>query len=268
MQHLTEAYEEPLIIYDMLDASVIIDLTDETISRLMPVPPVDRNLLNTADVVLAANQQLAKEYWAQRPDLIELCNGIVASRFHRPAQRPLDLPRDKPLIGCWGSVAASTNLQLLEIVARRRPDWMFFLVGEIEERLTDKVAMIGRSPNVRFLGVRKPELRPAYVQAMDVGVIWSVVNDQTMSITPPQIYEYLAAGKPCVSTPLPACMRESEVVTAGDPAAFVEALEKSLVAVSPAEVESRREVGRKADWAERFRPVADLLESARKLTII
>jgi glycosyltransferase involved in cell wall biosynthesis len=70
--------------------------------------------------------------------------------------------------------------------------------------------------NVHVLGPRPYNELPAYVQAFDVALIPYVLNQHTVSVDPLKLLEYLASGRPVVSTPLPEVEKYAEQVTIGD----------------------------------------------------
>ena len=82
------------------------------------------------------------------------------------------------------------------------------------------------------------------------------INQWTHHIDPLKMYEYLAAGVPCVATPLPACIEEEQVLTASTVEEFSFALDRAL-AVSDGE--PLRAAARRSDWVELVRPVIDRL---------
>jgi glycosyltransferase involved in cell wall biosynthesis len=73
-------------------------------------------------------------------------------------------------------------------------------------------------PNVHFLGFQPVEVIPGYCKGFDVCMIPYMLNDFTRSIMPLKIVEYLATGKPVVSTPLPAAVELNDVIRVGDTA--------------------------------------------------
>jgi hypothetical protein len=117
--------------------------------------------------------------------------------------------------------------------------------------------------NVAVLGERPSDDMPGYVQAFDIGAIWFVLDDLTEAVTPLKLYELMAAGVPAVSTPLPACVAEPLVHTAGDAAGFVAALEQARTEAGDPEFQARaRAVGSNAGWVGRIAPLRERLDDA------
>jgi glycosyltransferase involved in cell wall biosynthesis len=93
---------------------------------------------------------------------------------------------------------------------------------------------------------------PAYVQAFDVGIIPYVLNDWTRAVDPLKLLEYLAAGIPVVSTPIPEVHKYASVITCASGAA--EFARAAVAACAGDRLELRRarqEVARQQTWEQR-----------------
>jgi glycosyltransferase involved in cell wall biosynthesis len=117
-----------------------------------------------------------------------------------------------------------------------------------------------RVANVTRLGERSSTLMPAYVHSFDVGTIWFQIDEMTRGVTPLKMFEYLAAGVPCVSTPLPACVAQGGVATADESDAFVGAIEAGLAA-DESERERLREIAAASDWSAVLAPALERLKA-------
>ena len=92
----------------------------------------------------------------------------------------------------------------LQTIAGRRPDWHFVLVGPVQPNLD--VSPIEALPNVTLTGMAEVSELPGYVRAFDVCMIPYLIDDFVRGIYPLKLHEYLAAGKPVVTTPIPAVL--------------------------------------------------------------
>jgi glycosyltransferase involved in cell wall biosynthesis len=223
-----------------------------------------------ADVVSASSPGQAERYRPERPDLIVAPNGVDPERFAGPRPRPGDLPNDgRPLAGYHGAIADwRFDWDLFAGVAAALPDWWFPLVGPVDPRDAADVSRLARLPNVIRLGERGPNALPGYVNAFDVGTMWYPRNPVTENAVPMKLYEYLAAGKPCVATPLPACEAAQGVWTAHDVPGFVAALEAALAAGSTEEFAAAAAAETEAAaWPKRLEPVFAALEQADLLRV-
>src|SRR5262249_55743245 len=136
-------------------------------------------------------------------------NGVDVDHFSQraaPADDVRDLPR--PRLGFVGGLSEWVDLGLVAHLARARPDWSLILVGPVGI----DAAPVRNLPNVRLLGPRPYAALPAYLVAMDEGLIPFEQSPVTYHADPIKAYEYLAAGLPVVATDLPALRRLAPLV--------------------------------------------------------
>jgi glycosyltransferase involved in cell wall biosynthesis len=147
-------------------------------------------------------------------------------------------------------------------MARARPDWRWVFVGPVLVPLRD----LKKLPNVCFLGQRPHEELVKHIRSFNVCIVPYLDNPETSTIVPVKINEYLAAGKPVVSTELPAVREFNHrhdvlITTAPRPAAFLRAIEDSLQAPNGASIIARRrEVAATSDWQSRLDTMSRLIQ--------
>jgi glycosyltransferase involved in cell wall biosynthesis len=138
-----------------------------------------------------------------------------------------DIPH--PRAGFFGTVDDDLALELLAEVAALRPEMHFVMVGSIAER---DAATLPRGTNIHWLGSRPYADLPGYLAGWDVGILPFRRTEATRFLMPAQIHQYLAGGKPLVSTALREVVREYGVhglVRVADRAdAFARALDAAL----------------------------------------
>lgn len=180
---------------------------------------LEAELAERADLVLAASPELASRFPAAKTRLLP--HGVDYGLFSTPAPRAADLPSDGPVAGFYGSVSGWIDVPLLAGVARALPDWRLVIVGAVR---TDVSALSGLA-NVRLLGPRPHAALPCYSQHWDASLVPFLDNPQIRACNPLKLREYLAAGRPVVSTPFPALAPYAgHVAVAADAEAFVNAL--------------------------------------------
>lgn len=266
LRHLFERFDDAVVIYDLLDDLSIYDNSEEGLPPERRVAAHHLHVMAGADIVTVSNEILEQRHRAERDDLILVPNGVDPVRFSTPQPRPADLPDadpDHPVIGYHGAIAEWFDFELFAEVAKAAPDWRFVLVGPVDPAATARAKDLEELPNAWLLGERPSDAMPAYAQAFDVGAIWFQVNTMTEGVTPLKMYEYLAAGVPCVATPLPACIAEPAVSTAGDAVSFQQGLHEALAeSADETQRAARREVARRHSWSQNLRPVLELLEQS------
>lgn len=156
-------------------------------------------LLPMADAVIAAAPRSAEvlSRWYAGVQIIP--NGVDSSDWKLDRARPSDLPSGT-VVGYAGKLAHRIDTELVRDVARRRPDLEFVFVGPILE--DGPIKPLRSIPNVHLLGDRHYERLPAYVRHFDVAWIPHRVGEGESGGDPIKLYEYWAAGRPVVTTPI------------------------------------------------------------------
>jgi glycosyltransferase involved in cell wall biosynthesis len=220
-----------------------------------------------ADAVTTSSPVLADHLPACRAPVIELLNACDASHFAGEPPVPAALAAlPGPRIGYVGAVdRRAFDAELVAAVARARPAWTFVLAGPVDPRVGACFAGVA---NVHLLGPVPYDRLPALLGACDVCLVPYRVGGRIDYVQPKKLLEYLAAGKPVVTTDLPALRTAGlPVRRASGPAAFAAAIAAELDHGPDAQmVAERRRCARRHTWDARgrtLRAVLDRLEAAR-----
>jgi UDP-galactopyranose mutase len=249
-----------LVVYDVMDdLSSFRGAADDLGDR-------EAALLRAADLVLAGGRTLAASRRFERPDIHLLPSAVDAAHFRAgPTAAPPPpwlAPLPRPVLTWCGVIDERVDLDLVGEVADRRPDWSLVLAGP-----TAKISEsdLPRRPNLHYPGRQEYDDLPAILHASDVCLMPFALNRATASISPTKTLEYLAAGRPVVSTPVPDVVADwtGTVEIVQDASEFVAAVERVL-AEDPAQAASRRERAESAvrarEWSEVCRRIAELVE--------
>jgi glycosyltransferase involved in cell wall biosynthesis len=110
-----------------------------------------------------------------------------------------------------------------------RPDWSFVMVGPVVKIAPEDLP---NRPNIHYLGPKTYDVLPAYLAGWDAALMPFAMNESTQFISPTKTPEYLAGGKPVVSTPIQDVVRHygqlQGVKIASTPDEFVAACEEAL----------------------------------------
>jgi hypothetical protein len=214
--------------------------------------------LREATVVAAVAQSLLAEARDQRPDALYLPNGVEYEHFAADAVAPPDDPRlsrfaveGKPIAGYYGALAKWLDYELLDAASRLRPDWNWLLVGPQYDGSLAGQPLLTRA-NVMWTGPRPYSALPAYLRLFTVATIPFRINRITRSTSPLKLYEYLAGGKPVISTPLPECVAMPAVHIARDAEEFSSALDRAREQASePRARAALQRLGKENSWVAR-----------------
>ncbi len=219
-----------LLIYDCVEEDAALAQSER---QRQQVRKFEEALCREADIVFGVTEALAA---ARRP--------FNANTFEVPCAGDLDhfgkalnpttvIPADiahlpRPGLGYLGGVDPwKMDVALLQTIARTHPSWSIVLVGYVWFGFDP--TPLKEFPNIHVLGAKAYEDFPGYLKGMDVCLMPFPLNDITRNGDALKCYEYLAGGKPVVSTPVPAAQRFPGIVKiASTPEAFISAIEDSL----------------------------------------
>jgi glycosyltransferase involved in cell wall biosynthesis len=243
----TEALPGARLVYDCLDDFAAFHPDADRIEE------TERRLATRADVVFATAEGLETRMRRLNARTVRLPNGADADHFAPGRAAGLPVPPDvagipRPVLGYVGEMARWFDVELVQALARHDPSWHIVLIGPVHG---ERIAPLRGLANVHYLGAKPYRELPAYVHRFDVGLLPFRVDRLTAAVDPVKLYEYLAAGKPVVSTPLPEAGRHGDVVTLADRASFPAAVAAALREPTAAEVAHRVAVARGNSWDRR-----------------
>lgn len=218
----------------------------------------ERALLDKVDAVFAINNALADAKRTHNPRTYVLPHGVDHALFSTALADTTAVPADldalpRPRIGFYGTLRDWVDLDLIATAARRRPDWHFVMIGQ----QLDDVSAVRGLPNVHLLGQRPHAELPAYCKGFDVGMIPYRIDERMTFVNPLKLREYLSAGLPVVSTPVPEVTRYADVAhVASTPDDFVAAIARALSETGPAARAARSRAMQDETWAARVATVA------------
>jgi teichuronic acid biosynthesis glycosyltransferase TuaH len=223
----------------------------------------DQRLSQTSDLVVAVSEGVVEDLRSKGVEAAYLPNGCDASFYAGVDDAP-----DPPDVDLWGPVAgfvghlnSRTDLALLEAIAASEASLL--LIGprdpDFEPTRFEALAAL---PNVSYLGPRPFEELLPYLKAIDVGIVPYANTQFNRNSFPMKTLEYLAAGRPVVSTPLPAVrsLETDLVAMAETPQEFAAAVLRQVAgAKEPAFVAERRAFAARHSWTMRAEQLAGLL---------
>ena len=214
----------------------IYDCMDELANFRFAPPrllPLEQELLDSADLVFTGGFSLYEAKKSRHPAVHPFPSSVDRAHFAQ-ARGELEEPVDqklssRPRFGFYGVVDERMDLELIARVADAHPDWSLIIVGPVVKIDTAELPV---RANIHYLGGKKYEELPAYLGGWDVALMPFAINESTKFISPTKTPEYLAGGRPVVSTPSTDVIRHygdlDGVFIAGRPEDFVAACEQAL----------------------------------------
>jgi glycosyltransferase involved in cell wall biosynthesis len=186
--------------------TTVFDCMDE-LSAFKFAPPElienERKLLEKADLVFTGGQSLYEAKRDKHPKVFAFPSSIDVAHFSK-ARSIREEPEDQknipfPRFGFCGVIDERMDIELLAKAADLRSDWQFVMIGPVV-KISDED--LPKRPNIHYLGGKNYQDLPAYLAGWDVATMPFAMNESTRFISPTKTPEYLAAGKPVISTPI------------------------------------------------------------------
>jgi glycosyltransferase involved in cell wall biosynthesis len=184
-----------LIVYDCMDE----------LSAFNFAPPelklAEKNLLQKADVVFTGGHTLYKAKKHLHHNIYSFPSSIDKEHFGK-ARNAVSEPSDQahiahPRLGFFGVIDERFDAELIRQVADAKPEWQFVFIGPVVKINRDTLP---QNSNVHYLGSKNYNELPDYVSGWDIALIPFALNESTKFISPTKTPEYLAAGRPVIST--------------------------------------------------------------------
>jgi len=194
---------------------------------------LEQEVLDRADVVFTGGSSLFEAKKDRHSNVHCFPSSVDRAHFCKARARQFD-PADqedlpKPRLGFYGVIDERFDIDLLDKIADARPNWSFVMVGPVVKISEDDLP---RRPNIHYLGGKTYEQLPSYLSGWDVALMPFAMNESTQFISPTKTPEYLAGGKPVVSSPIKDVVRHyghlEGVKIASTADEFIEACEAAL----------------------------------------
>jgi glycosyltransferase involved in cell wall biosynthesis len=257
-----EALSFKLLVYDCMDElSAFKDASPQ-------LPEFEKSLLEKAHIVFTGGKSLFEAKAKSHHNVSCFPSSVDQAHFHQAKNAQLELPNDlpsgRPIVGYYGVIDERIDLDLITYVSNVMPQVNFIMIGPFAKI---DPASLSHPANVHYLGKKDYAELPAYLKGFNVAMMPFALNDSTKFISPTKTLEFMAAGKPVVSTPIYDVVRDySDCVSiARDPEDFVAAI-RDCLAESPASRSSREahydSILRKTSWDSTVQSMLEKIEAA------
>ena len=191
----SKQFQPALVVYECMDE----------LSTYKFAPPqlkeAEQELLKKADVVFTGGYSLYHAKKNLHHNIYPFPSSIEKERFSKARacnQEPVDQQHiSHPRLGFFGVLDERFDIDLIREAAKQKPRWNFIFIGPVVKIHPDDLP---RRENIFFLGAKSYDELPAYINGWDIALIPFAINESTKFISPTKTPEYLAAGKPVIST--------------------------------------------------------------------
>lgn len=235
--------------------SVVYDCMDElTLFKNAPQELVsfEEILLAQADIVFTGGKSLYESKNSRHKNVSCFPSSVDQEHFAK-AKNGIDIPADiasipKPIVGYFGVIDERIDFDLIAETAQARPEISFVMIGPLAKISEEDLP---RAKNLHYLGMKQYTELPAYIKAFSIAMMPFALNDATKYISPTKTLEYMAAGKPIISTGIVDVVRDysTSVSIIDSTETFVNAID-SLISSEKTEIIAQRydDILQKTSW--------------------
>lgn len=234
---------------------------------------MEDTLTHNADVVFTVSERLTEERKRHNANTYLIPLAANVELFSKALDESTPIPDElrplpRPIIGHMGVINTRIDIELVRQIATLLPEASFVFIGpilELSRQMHEDLLGLQTCGNVYFLGSMPEEVLPSYCKAVDVFIVPYLRDDVTKYIKAnAKFFQYVASGRPVVSTIGPLDLEEEIVRTAVTPEKFAEAIRSALTQGTPAAVAKRLAFARKNSWANRVDRIEQILNSMKQ----
>jgi len=273
-------FDSPLLwFYNPMDASwasfafnrrgVVYDCMDE-LSQFKFAPDNlienEKLLLAQADIVFTGGYELWTRKSKQHSNTHFFGCGVEYDHFAKAQEEGTAIPEDisslkHPIIGWFGVIDERVDYDLIKQVAKAKPEWNFVMAGPVVKVDPNSLP---KAPNIHWIGKKEYAVLPNYCKAFDICMMWFAINEATEFINPTKALEYLATGKPVISTPVKDVIKQytDYVEIVKSPKEFIVCAENALSARDENRIQRGIEKARQSSWESTVARMQELIDEA------
>lgn len=254
MEYVIRMLNERILCYEVFDEY---DLASGLSSRKRKrLRRAEYRALRMADVVFTSSRLQRQRRKDQNRNVYFVPNAVEFDFFNADFKEDTRVPEEVlaisgPKIGFVGNLTHSVDICLLQWLVNMHPEWSLLIIGKIKALLIGTSELLAKS-NVYYLGFKDYSLLPLYIKGLDVGLLPYNLDAWTRRTYPNKFHQYLAMGKPVVSTAMPELEGFRDVIGwARDYKEFEEQVNQALWNQSKRSEQRRIEIARKNSISRR-----------------
>jgi len=258
--------DEKLSLYFCIDAFSILSRG----RKKNTIDILEEKQIKNVDVNIVITKKLYEDKSGIRSDINLVYNGCdyegIRKVFESDKSVPFPLMQiPHPILGHIGSINGKLDLSLIYLLASRNPGWQFVFVGEIfyadiSAFLFNQLKML---PNIHFIGRVPREKISYYEKYFDICLNVYKINSWTVYVKPLKVFEYLATGKPIISTPLPELDEFKDVILfSNNVDEFEKNINGCLSGVLKIDTMRQLDHARRYSWQSRVETVSRIINDA------
>lgn len=217
------------------------------------------NLADKADLIITSSLVNFNIFSKKNINCCFIENGVGHEFLSTPSDFPYKSNKSKPRLGYVGWISQRTDIELMRHIALTRPNYILIVAGPDENGLLESSGIVDL-PNVEYIGSIPQNQVPDFLRYLDVCLIPHKDNAYSRSMSPLKLFQYLASGRPVVSTRVAGTEKwESFILLADSYDAFVENIDKTLLSDNQDKSLSRITAVKKENWDSKVSTMLDKL---------
>jgi UDP-galactopyranose mutase len=257
----SDALKPKAIVYDCMD--------ELSLFKFAP-PELIKNearLFQKANVVFTGGQSLYEAKRRQHKNVWAFPSSIDVAHF-KQARDIKQSPSDQsqipgPKLGYIGVIDERIDIELIREIADKRPEWQIVMIGPVV-KIDEKD--LPHNANIHYLGMKDYKDLPVYIAGWDVALMPFAINNSTKFISPTKTPEYLAAGKPVISTAIRDVVRpygeQNLVAIAATSDEFIAAAEVFLKEDRTEKIKEVDKFLMQTSWDKTFKRMSGLIDES------
>lgn len=240
----------------------------KSVLRKRCIQDMEERLCRCCDILMVSTQELLEDKRGLNKNVFLIPSAVDESFLNLKDTSSLQsagkfmegIPR--PRIGFVGTFDERVDYHLIEFISQERPDWSITLIGLPEEKST--IRNLKLRNNIYMIGWKDNNVLPAYVNYFDVCICPYIVNDFTKGVSSIKIFEYLALGKPVVTTDLPFFRHlhlTGLIKVVRNKEEFLRGIQEYLTNDEEVLRKARIDFSKQNTWEERVGRISEILEN-------
>lgn len=195
--------------YHITDKYNTMPLNAKNRSDAIKLDNLEEKIFKRADMVFCTARSLWKEVALQHGRVVYVGNVADVQHFAKANDSKTKIPDDiahlpHPIVGFFGAInSTKIDYNLIKLTANVFSKGSVVLIGPKRTHRQPEPNNIPQEKNIHYLGIRSYSTLPCYLKGFDICIIPFIDSEYTRHVFPLKFFEYLSAGKPVVSTPLP-----------------------------------------------------------------
>ena len=265
MNNYLGCFNEKLSIYHVVDEYSA--YTQTGIESNKEIKNKEEIMIKSVDMVIVVSKNLynSKHLYNKHtyivPNAVDYRSYLKASKSAAPLPKDI-APLHRPIIGYSGLISKRLNLKMIKEIAETNPEWSIALIGTVDDTgCVNQLVDLKKTKNVNFLGEKNIDELPFYVSAFDVCIIPYEINDETKNLNPLKLYDFMATGKPIVTTNIPAAQKYRKFIYIVNSSKNISKfINKALNEKNNRKKEERIKVASMNTWDHRVETLSKLIE--------